>query len=347
MSELSIQAASAPASLHAEPSPPDYPAPTVAAAQSLVATALLQVEAELRRLLNSEVEFMSEVAGHLIFAGGKRLRPMLSLLVASAVDFPREHAVKIAAMGELLHSATLLHDDVIDRGDFRRGRPSARYRFGNGPSVLSGDFCLARALQSAAEIGEIKTFQSIAKVVSRMTEGELEQLQHAGRGSLSRAQYYSICEGKTAQLIAWCSSLSGLLPAELDAAMHGFGLEVGYAFQIADDMIDYRFDVRASGKARAQDLREGKITLPLLLACEDSARLQSQVQRLLTLGAPVDTAEVEDIANKVVNSNAMRQAQAIADQHVQNALGHLKALPPTPARQALVELSQTIVRRSL
>ena len=347
MSELSIERHYA--TLPERPRAPDAGAPmhpSILNAVELVRDDLQLVESELRLLLTSDVALIPVVCGHLAFAGGKRLRPLLTLLVAKAIDFPRAHAIKIAAMGELLHTATLLHDDVVDAGDFRRGRPSARYKYGNGMAVLTGDFCLARALECAAEIGDIRTLRSIAHVVTRMSEGEVAQLQVAGDWHLDRQRYYMVIERKTAELIAWCSALSGLLAPKSDRALRQFGIHVGYAFQIADDIIDYRYDVATSGKARAQDLREGKLTLPVILAAEQDPTLLPRLKSLLSHKAPLPDASILDIVSHVESTGALQAATKIANEHIALAQRELSMIPAGPAKSALVTLTQHVVGRT-
>ena len=266
--------------------PVDSRVAPVDAAMALVADELEQVEHRLGKLLRSTIAIIPQVGGHLTFAGGKRFRPMVTLLAAQAVGYRHDHRITIAAAGELLHTATLLHDDVIDEGEFRRGRPAARMRYGNGLAVLTGDYCYARALQAVAEIGEARAIQSMADAVVRMAEGEVAQLHVAGDCDLDRERYSMVIERKTAALIGWCSAVGQLIDPELAAALGEYGRAVGFAFQIADDIIDYTLDVHRSGKNRGQDLREGKATLPLILACEQSPSVGTALEKLLRGGAP-------------------------------------------------------------
>ncbi|MEE9382136.1 MAG: polyprenyl synthetase family protein [Nannocystaceae bacterium] len=313
-------------------------------AVSMVVDDLREVEIQLKGLLSSSVAIIPQVGGHLTFAGGKRLRPMLALLCARAAGYRADHRITIAAVGELLHTATLLHDDVIDRGEFRRGRPAARLPYGNGMSVLTGDFCLARGLQAVAETGQLVAVKTLADTVTSMAEGEIAQLHSAGDCSLDRKRYQMIIRRKTAALLAWCSSLAGLLGAERSAALYAYGLELGCAFQIADDVLDYRADHRL-GKARGQDLREGKATLPLILACERDRALQRAHEALLGAGPPVDEAALRQINLAVSNSGALEDARKCASSHASRAATHLHLLPTSPARDALAMLADYVVDR--
>ncbi len=314
-------------------------------ATALVAGELHEVEARLTDLLQSSIAIIPELSGQLAFAGGKRFRPLVALLAARAAGFIDPVRTTIAAVGELLHTATLLHDDVIDSGEYRRGRPTARMQFGNGMAVLTGDFCLARGLQAIAYAGRLPAVQTLADAVTRMAEGEVAQLQVAGDASLDRERYYLVIDRKTAALIAWCASVAGLLEPRVSAALHRYGLEIGYAFQIADDVLDYTSDVDQTGKARGQDLRDGKLTLPLILACEADPGLRRRLLHLLGDGPPIDLDAAADIVARVADSAAVEQAAAVAEGHARAAIAELAALPPSPARDALAELARYVARR--
>lgn len=314
-------------------------------ATALVAGELHEVEARLAELLQSSIAIIPELSGQLAFAGGKRFRPLVALLAARAAGFIDPVRITIAAVGELLHTATLLHDDVIDSGEFRRGRPTARLQFGNGMAVLTGDFCLARGLQAIAHAGRIEAVQTLADAVTRMTEGEVAQLQVAGDASLDRERYYLVIDRKTAALIAWCASIGGLLAPRIASALHRYGLEIGYAFQIADDVLDYTSDVDQTGKARGQDLRDGKLTLPLILACADDPGLRRRLTQLLAGGPPLDLEAAAELVARVGSSSAVEQAAAVAEAHARAAIAQLAELPPSPAREALAELAHYVARR--
>lgn len=326
--------------------PVDSQIAPVGAAMALVADELDQVERRLGTMLQSTLAIIPRIGGHLTFAGGKRFRPMVTLLAAQAAGYRDEHRITIAAAGELLHTATLLHDDVIDEGEFRRGRPAARMRYGNGLAVLTGDYCYARALQAVARIGEARAIQSMADAVVRMAEGEVAQLHVAGDCDLDRERYSMVIERKTAALIGWCSAVGQLVEPEIGAALGEYGRAVGFAFQIADDIIDYTLDVDRSGKTRGQDLREGKATLPLILACERAPALLGALERLLRGGAPVDEDELIELIERVAVVGALDEAREVAEQHVAAANAALRVLPASPARAALEDLARYIVRRT-
>lgn len=326
-------------------------------ALALVADDLAATEHRLAELLRSEIAVIPQVGGHLVFAGGKRLRPLLALLAAEAAGFREPERITIAAVGELLHSATLLHDDVIDQGEFRRGRPAPRMRYGNGMAVLAGDFCLARSLQAVAHTGRAVAVQSLADCVTRMAEGEVAQLDAAGRFDLDRAHYERVIDRKTAALIAWCASLGALVAEPYVEPLRRYGHQIGHAFQIADDVLDLRLEPGVlgprgrghgdTGKDPGQDLREGKMTLPIILACEADPALGEEIRALLDAGPPVDTTRVAALLPRIGATEAVPRALAIAQRHVDQATAALQVLPPSPARDALHSAAHYVIRRRM
>lgn len=313
----------------------------------LVDADLERAEHELEAMLHSPVAVIPDVGRHVALAGGKRLRPILTLLCARAADFHDPCRTTVAAVAELLHTATLLHDDVVDAGEFRRGRPAARMVYGNGMAVLAGDYCLARALQAVARTGRLVAVKTLSDTVVRMAEGEVAQLDVAGDFTLDRERYYAVIDRKTAALIAWCSSVAGLVDEQFVEPLHRFGIELGHAFQIADDLLDYRVgEPGVPGKDPAQDLREGKMTLPLIAACEADPKLRGLVEDALGSGPPIAEGLVCRIVSDVLSSPGIAEARATAMNHAEQAARALNALPASPARDALVGITQYVVRRT-
>lgn len=332
------------------PPAPDRDAALLAQCIGMVSHDLAAAETRLHALLESNITVIPEIGGHLAFAGGKRLRPLLALLCAQAAGCRDDARITVAAAGELLHTATLLHDDVIDEGEFRRGRPSPRVVHGNGMAVLTGDYCLARSVQAIAQTGHVVAMQSLADTVTLMAEGEVAQLDAAGAAMLSRARYELIIERKTATLISWCTEVAGLVEPAYRQPLRRYGLALGYAFQIADDVLDYRVHSNdgpgTTGKDAGQDLREGKWTLPLLLACEADPALREDVHAALRAGPPMPSETVADIVARVVASDAVQQAKDIARGHAADAVAAVESLPDNAARRALQEIATYVVRRS-
>jgi len=315
------------------------------AASALVAADLRRVEELLAELLSSPVGPIPRVGHHLLGAGGKRLRPLLTLLAARAAFYDGDATVALACVGELIHTATLLHDDVVDEGNVRRGRPAARIVHGNGIAVLVGDYCLARALETVGRAGGITAVASLARAVTEMAEGEVAQLMNAGQVDLVPDDYYRIIDRKTATLVGWCCTVGGLLDPALEAALATYGREVGRAFQIADDVLDCAGDPRATGKTRGQDLREGKLTLPVLLACQIQPPLRERLQALLRRRAPYDGDEVAAILDEVRAAGGLLLAHSAACTHGRAAQSALTRLEPSPYRDALCDLAMFAAER--
>ncbi len=309
------------------------------AALGLVAEDLAHAEVHLRALVHSDVAAVPAVAGYLLSAGGKRLRPALTALGARAVGH-RAQVHRLMCVGELIHLGSLLHDDVVDEGDMRRGQPAAHQVYGNAVSVLTGDFCLARAVLLAAEEGGHEAVTALARAVTEMAEGEVLQLQRAGDLSCTVDQYLEVIERKSAALIAWCAAAAAWSigdPASA-AALERFGRGVGVAFQITDDVLDY---AEGTGKRTGADLRERKVTLPLLYAMERVDGLRDELAE-----GPPDGATVERLMERVRASRALDVALADAHRHVDGALGALDALPAGPGREALRVLGTYLVERA-
>jgi len=312
---------------------------------ALVSEEMKVVEARLAERMESPIGSIPQVGAHLLGAGGKRLRPLLAVLAARATGAPLEHAVAVGCAAELIHTATLYHDDVVDDGRVRRGRPAARMVFGNGVVVLVGDFCLARALETVALTGSLAMVQSLATTVTEMAEGEVAQLERAGNPDATVEDYFRVIDRKTASLIAWCARVGGSVDAALAAPLERYGRALGRAFQIADDVLDSAIDETTAGKSVGHDLQEGKLTLPVLLACEADPALGQRIRKQLgEQGVPAAVAAeiLADVRSAGGVDRARRKANALADE----AAGALEALAPSPYREALRTLAHLSADRS-
>jgi octaprenyl-diphosphate synthase len=311
---------------------------------SLVESDMHKVETRLCEQMDSPIGRIPEVGTHLLGAGGKRLRPLLAVLVGRAAQMDMEQAVAAGCAAELIHTATLFHDDVVDNGDVRRGRPAARMIYGNGVAVLVGDFCLARGLHLVASTGSIAMVRSLAATVTEMAEGEVAQLESAGDPEATIASYLRVVDRKTASLMAWCSRVGGVLPEAVDAALGRFGRAVGRAFQIVDDILDCATDEGTTGKSGGRDLQEGKLTMPILLACEANPELRARIRDALgEEGIPADKAR--GILTLVRAAGGVERARRRALVFVEEAVTELAILPLSPYREALAELSRLSVDR--
>jgi octaprenyl-diphosphate synthase len=310
-----------------------------AAALALVASDLRACEAELASLVMSDVAEVPAIAGYLLDAGGKRLRPALTALAARTIGY-REPVARLMCVGELLHLGSLLHDDVVDDGEVRRGRTAAHRIYGAPATVLTGDFCLARSVLLAAEEGGHAAVSALGATVTEMAEGEVLQLRYAGRLDTTVEQYMDVVDRKSAALIAWCVSAPALAAGDPVAAqaLRRFGRGVGRAFQIADDVLDY---AEGTGKATGADLRERKVTLPLVFAMDRIPGLREE----LTAGPPVPE-RVRELVQQVRDSGSLELAQKAAHDCAEDALAALDTLPPGEGRDALRALGLYLADRT-
>jgi octaprenyl-diphosphate synthase len=311
---------------------------------ALVAEEMRQVEARLAERMDSPVGAIPRVGSHLLEAGGKRLRPLLAVLGARATGAPLDYGIAVGCAAELIHTATLYHDDVVDDGRVRRGRPAARMVFGNGIVVLVGDFCLARALETVALTGSLPMVQSLATTVTEMAEGEVAQLERAGNPDATVEDYFRVIDRKTASLIAWCARVGGAVGPDLDGPLERYGRAVGRAFQIADDVLDADVDEATAGKSVGHDLQEGKLTLPVLLACEADPALGRHVRAQLGERGVTEAIAAEILAATRAAggiTKAREKALALAAE----AVTELGPLPPSPFRDALRDLAVLSVER--
>src|SRR5687768_76255 len=281
---------------------PTLSVPDLGAIQDLAREDMAAVDALIRDRLASDVVLINQVAEYIIGAGGKRLRPMLLLLAAGALGGTREGRIgsdahQLAAVVEFIHTATLLHDDVVDESDLRRGRKTANAVWGNAASVLVGDFLYSRSFQLMVELERMAVMQILADTTNRIAEGEVLQLLHVRNPDTDEAAYLRVIERKTAVLFAAATRLGGLL-ADADEgicnALHDYGLNLGYAFQIADDVLDYASDAATMGKNLGDDLAEGKMTLPLIHAMAGAeADVRARLRAIVENGDADGLAEAQ------------------------------------------------------
>ena len=314
-----------------------------------VAEDLARVEELLHKSISEDGEAMSAPMSELFLAGGKRLRPALVLLAGGLGRYDPEPLAAAAIAVELVHAATLVHDDVIDHAQVRRGRPTVAATLGDSPAIVVGDYYFAKAYGHASLTRQPAAVHELASAVMRICLGELRQQRDRYRYRPTRAEYLARIEAKTATLLAsscWIGGLlAGLGERELAALRH-YGTSLGLAFQIADDVLDYVADQAILGKPTGQDLLEGHATLPLMLALEE-AGVRATIGDLLADGRRLERAEVEQVVARVRGSNGPPAALAEADRLAAAARDRLESLPAGPSRDALAELTEYVVRREL
>ncbi len=290
----------------------------------------------------------SAATRHLLLAGGKAVRPLLTLLSAQAVGGKAEQALCCATAAELIHDATLLHDDVIDDGQRRRGRAAARVIWGNTVSVLSGDLLFVAALQVTATDGPAPALSELLETVGKMVEGEVIQFRHRGRWDLDLATYEQIVERKTAALFRWCGRAGGQAgggSADQVRALGRYGHHVGVAFQIRDDVLDLTGAPEVLGKGLGADLAEGKLTLPVLLALQERPELLARLKRLSGTQVHPDRQTVQQIVTAIRDTGSLEAARQRMDLEVEQALVALATLESNPPVRALASVAEVVATR--
>jgi octaprenyl-diphosphate synthase len=318
------------------------------AALQLIASEMAEVDKVIAARLDSDVPLVGQVSRYIISAGGKRLRPALLLLMCGALGYTNSQRFNLAAVVEFIHTATLLHDDVVDESTLRRGRSTANEAFGNPASVLVGDFLYSRAFQMMVESGQMRVMEILAEATNVIAEGEVQQLMNMHNASLDEAGYLRVIRSKTAKLFEASARLAAVLAGcdpVVESACATYGQALGTAFQVIDDVLDYDGDVQEMGKNLGDDLREGKATLPLIIAIQRAPASQAQIVRNAIESGGVDQLDkVVQIVRTTGSLEATRQAAAY---EAQRAIDALTLLPNNPFSQALLELAaQLLVRRA-
>jgi octaprenyl-diphosphate synthase len=301
----------------------------------------------IRSRLHSEVVLVRQVAEYIIHGGGKRLRPVVVLLTARALGYEGRHHHELAAVVEFIHTATLLHDDVVDESQLRRGQDTANARFGNATSVLVGDFLYSRAFQMMVTVQNMRVMEVLADATNTIAEGEVLQLMNCHDPDVTEAAYMRVIRYKTARLFDAAGRL-GAIVAGCDRAMEdalgAYGMHLGTAFQLIDDVLDYSGDRETTGKNVGDDLAEGKPTLPLLHVMRNGTPEQAErVRRAIANGGVED---FDAILQAVRETGALDYTRLQAEREAQMAVAALAGLPPGAYRDALVELSTFAVHRN-
>ncbi|MEP1213589.1 MAG: octaprenyl diphosphate synthase [Marinobacter sp.] len=296
--------------------------------------------------LSSDVPLVEKIAQYIIESGGKRLRPLLVLLSSRALGYDKEDHLKLAAVIEFLHTATLLHDDVVDTSDMRRGRSTANARWGNAPSVLVGDFLYARAFEMMVELQSLRIMEVLSHATAVIAEGEVLQLMNVKNPDVSEEKYMEVIHNKTAMLFEAASHTGALLAGadeDREQALSAYGKHLGLAFQLVDDVLDYRGDAQAMGKNVGDDLAEGKTTLPLIYAMAKASDDEKQlIRRAIRKGGLDDLPRILQIVNQ---SGALEYTMEKAREQAALAAACLEAIPESGHKEALVMLTEIAVAR--
>jgi octaprenyl-diphosphate synthase len=309
---------------------------------------LLKVEAQFRRDLDSEVALIRKVGEYVLASGGKRVRPMLLLLCARLVGYGGENHIGLASVVEFIHTATLLHDDVVDSAVLRRGNASANAVWGNEASVLVGDFLFAKSFSIMVRNGDLKILQVLSDATTMMAEGEVLQLISTCDLDLDEERYMTVVRTKTAVLIAaacQCGGILGRIGEKEQAALHEFGMELGIAFQFMDDALDYVAEESEFGKVRGHDLSEGKMTLPLIEALRRcSAEERSRVAEIIEQDE-LEEGDVAEVVALIERNNGIDYTRNRAQTLIDRAKEHLTPFPDGPAKAALFAVADYVVCR--
>jgi octaprenyl-diphosphate synthase len=319
---------------------------STAAALALIADDMKAMDHVIAARLESEVLLVSQVSTYIIGAGGKRLRPALLLLMCGALNYRGDQRFNLAAVVEFIHTATLLHDDVVDESTLRRGRKTANEAFGNPASVLVGDFLYSRAFQMMVDAGDMRIMQTLAEATNVIAEGEVLQLMNMHDAALSGDAYLRVIRSKTAKLFEASARLAALLasaPPDVEQRCAVYGRALGTAFQVIDDVLDYDGDMLEMGKNLGDDLREGKATLPLIIAMQRSSAAERDLLRdAIETGGTGKIAEIIAIVQKTGALQATRDAAAAEGQV---ALDALEKLPQNQYSDALRQLASQLLDR--
>lgn len=307
---------------------------------------MTEVDRVIDARLSTGVPLVSQVSRYIIAAGGKRLRPVLLLLMSRALGYEGTQHFNLAAVVEFIHTATLLHDDVVDESTLRRGRPTANESFGNAASVLVGDFLYSRAFQMMLDAQDMRVMEVLAEATNVIAEGEVLQLMNMGDASLDEQAYLQVIRSKTAKLFEASTRLAAILsgaPRDLEEACATYGQALGTAFQVVDDVLDYAGDAAETGKNVGDDLREGKATLPLILAMKRGNAAQAAIVR--TALETGDVSQLPQVVQVVRETGALEATRAAAAREAERAISALDALPANTYSKGMLQLAAQLLER--
>jgi octaprenyl-diphosphate synthase len=330
------------------PAAPNPSAATLAQLFEPIRDDLREVEREFARHVQSQVSVIPAIGNYIKDGGGKRIRPAVLLMAARMAGYTGELAVTYASVIEFIHTATLVHDDIIDESKLRRGRDAVHTRFGNHITVLFGDFLYLKSMSLALSHDALEIVRLLCDVTLRIVEGEIYQLTKAGVVDLTEEEHFDIVRRKTALLFAGSARIGGMLGTatrEQQEALWDYGLNIGMAFQIVDDLLDFTGEQQAMGKPVGGDLREGKMTLPVIHLYATGDRRAQDVLRRVVDARAVSTDEWRDLRTLLTQARSIEYAQRTASSFVERGKKALSAFPPSDARDALLYLPDYVVSR--
>jgi octaprenyl-diphosphate synthase len=300
----------------------------------------------IRRRLSSPVVLINQLSEYIIRSGGKRLRPLLAVLAARACGYQGDGHITLSAVVEFIHTATLLHDDVVDASELRRGQETANHLFGNEAAVLVGDFLYSRAFEMMVEVGSMRVMEILAHATNVIAEGEVMQLMNCHDADVDEERYMEVIRSKTAKLFEAACQLGAVLagrPEAEEEALARYGMHLGTAFQLIDDVLDYASGSDVTGKRMGDDLAEGKPTLPLIHALRGANPEEQAVIRSAIESGGRD--QVDAVLAIIHRNGALDYARAQAENETATAIAAAETLPPSPYRDALIGLARFAVER--
>ena len=320
---------------------------TIDEINQLIADDMSKLNACIQTRLHSDVVLINQIGSHIINSGGKRLRPIIHLLCAKAFDYSGSQHIDLSAVIEFIHTATLLHDDVVDNSDLRRGEDTANALWGNSVSVLVGDFLYSRAFEMMVEIDRMQIMAILSKATNTIAEGEVLQLLNCHDPDTTESRYLEVIHNKTAKLFEAASELSAVIcdrPSEEQQSMAKYGMHLGCAFQLIDDVLDYTSSAEDMGKNLGDDLAEGKPTLPLIYAMRNGSAEQASMIREAIENGGLD--KITEIHDAIHNLGAIEYTSNCAKNEAEQAIASLNFLPESEYKQALIFLANFAVSRN-
>ncbi|WP_394245255.1 octaprenyl diphosphate synthase [Vibrio astriarenae] len=318
------------------------------AIQALTADDMAKVNETIQAQLNSDVSLINQLGFYIVSSGGKRIRPLLAVLSARALGYQGSGHTLAAAFVEFIHTATLLHDDVVDESDLRRGKATANAAFGNAASVLVGDYIYTRSFQMMTELGSMKILKLMSDAVNVIAEGEVQQLMNCNDPDTTEESYMQVIYSKTARLFEAATQIGAILndsPSEVEVALQNYGKYIGTAFQLIDDVMDYTSDGDAMGKNVGDDLAEGKPTLPLLYAMKHGNEQQAMMIRE-AIEKSNGMERLDDILLAMEETGSLEYTRQKALTEADKAIAELEILPDSEYKQALIHIAHLAVHRN-